>query len=56
MRAVRFDLKWRCWAATALRLTAKLVAWTFLSPTTTRSFAERAARPTVAPTRAATRA
>ena len=35
-------------------LTAKLVAWTFLSPPTTGSIVERAARLRAAPTRAAT--
>lgn len=36
-------------------LTAKLVAWTFLSLPTSRSFVERTARQSGAPTRAATR-
>ena len=56
MRAVRFDLKWRYWTATALLLNAKLVAWTFLSPPTTGSIVERTARPPAAPARVATRA
>jgi hypothetical protein len=54
MRAVRFDLKWRYWAATALLLTASLMAWTFLSPPTAGSIVERAVRLPAASTRAAT--
>lgn len=37
-------------------LTAKLVEWTFLSPPTTGSIVERAARPPAAPARVGTRA
>jgi hypothetical protein len=37
-------------------LTAKLVAWTFLSPPTTGSIAARDARPSAAPARVGTRA
>ena len=54
MRAVRFHLKWRYWAATALLRTATVVTWTFLSPPTAGSIVERAVRLLAAPTRAAT--
>jgi hypothetical protein len=56
MRAVRLDPKWRYWAAAALLLNAKLVAWTFLSPPTTGSIAARDARSPAAPARVPTRA